>query len=373
MRWRFYRSGLYISPLAPLGARLHRRHADRAARVGGGFILVPAMIYLLGMSAQVVVGTSLVHDPRSSARRRPWSTPPPRKSVDIVLAGLLLLGGVIGAQYGALLAQKMKPDLLRSPGHHHPARRFAHGARPRLAARRDLHDRICCERAGPSSSAAALGRRAAAARRRQAAAGARRLARRIEIRYSFTGASCCCSARSSIPAGRRRAEPADIAVVLKGPVQPIVVREKQKIAGIWMNVDSNRFRSAPLLRGRLVAPLSQLVDERTAAIYELGLDNLQLSPGGGALPEKERRFEAGLIDLRRAKGSIRGSRTASRSARACSTARGSPSRPGAGRDLHRRDLPDRGRPGDRRRDARDQDREVGFEGFVANAADRIGR
>ena len=40
------------------------------------------------------------------------------------------------------------------------------------------------------------------------------------------------------------------------------------------------------------------VDERTASIYELGLHNLQLSPGGGALPEKERRFEAGLLDLR---------------------------------------------------------------------------
>jgi uncharacterized protein (TIGR02186 family) len=49
-------------------------------------------------------------------------------------------------------------------------------------------------------------------------------------------------------------------------------------------------------------PISQLVDERTAAIYEMGLQNLQLSPGGGALPEKDRRFEAGLLDLRRRKG-----------------------------------------------------------------------
>ena len=49
-------------------------------------------------------------------------------------------------------------------------------------------------------------------------------------------------------------------------------------------------------------PLSQLVDERTAAIYEMGLHNLQLSPGGGALPEKERRFEAGLLDLRKRQG-----------------------------------------------------------------------
>jgi uncharacterized protein (TIGR02186 family) len=86
-------------------------------------------------------------------------------------------------------------------------------------------------------------------------------------------------------------------------VQPILVREKQKIAGIWMNADSNRFRSAPSFYAVSSSrPISELLDERTAAIYELGLHNLQLSPGGGALPEKERRFEAGLLDLRSRSG-----------------------------------------------------------------------
>jgi uncharacterized protein (TIGR02186 family) len=97
--------------------------------------------------------------------------------------------------------------------------------------------------------------------------------------------------------------PADIVVVLKGPVQPIVVRQKQKIAGIWMNADSNRFQSAPTYYAVASSrPLRDLVDDRTAAIFELGLQNLQLSPGGGALPDKERRFEAGLLDLRRREG-----------------------------------------------------------------------
>ena len=67
-------------------------------------------------------------------------------------------------------------------------------------------------------------------------------------------------------------------------------------------------RSHPRARSR------ELVDERTAAIYELGLHNLQLSPGGGALPEKERRFEAGLLDLRPARAFIPRIRTASKSA-----------------------------------------------------------
>ena len=101
------------------------------------------------------------------------------------------------------------------------------------------------------------------------------------------------------PRGRIPDEPADIAVVLKGPVEPIVVREKQKVAGIWMNVESERFRSAPSFYAVASSrPLDQLVDERIAAIYELGLDNLQLSPGTGATPEVRQRFERGLIELR---------------------------------------------------------------------------
>jgi uncharacterized protein (TIGR02186 family) len=124
-------------------------------------------------------------------------------------------------------------------------------------------------------------------------------ARQVQIRYSFTGAQLLLFGAVVYPGGRAPDRPADIAVVLRGPVQPILVREKQKIAGIWMNADSNRFRSAPSFYAVASSrPIADLVDQRTAAIYELGLHNLQLSPGGGALPEKERRFEAGLLDLR---------------------------------------------------------------------------
>ena len=128
-------------------------------------------------------------------------------------------------------------------------------------------------------------------------------AREIQIRYSFTGTQLLLFGAILYPGGRVPSRGADIAVVLRGPVQPILVREKQKLAGIWMNADSNRFRSAPSFYAVASSkPLRAMVDERTAAIYELGLDNLQLSPGGGALPDKERRFEAGLLDLRRREG-----------------------------------------------------------------------
>jgi uncharacterized protein (TIGR02186 family) len=128
-------------------------------------------------------------------------------------------------------------------------------------------------------------------------------ARRVEIRYSFTGAQLLLFGAIVYPGGRAPTRPADIVVVLRGPVQPILVREKQRIAHIWMNADSNRFRSAPSFYAVASSKaVSDLVDERTASIYEMGLQNLQLSPGGGALPEKERRFEAGLLDLRRRHG-----------------------------------------------------------------------
>jgi uncharacterized protein (TIGR02186 family) len=128
-------------------------------------------------------------------------------------------------------------------------------------------------------------------------------ARQVQIRYSFNGAQLLLFGAVVYPGGRPPTEPADIAVVLRGPVQPILVREKQKVAGIWMNSDSDRFRSAPSFYSVASSrPVSNLVDERTAAVYELGLHNLQLSPGGGSLPEKERRFEAGLLDLRHRQG-----------------------------------------------------------------------
>jgi uncharacterized membrane protein YfcA len=112
MRWRFYQSGLYISPLAPLLLGFVSGMMTVLLGVGGGFIIVPAMIYLLGMSAQVVVGTSLLQILFVTAATTMIHATT-TKSVDIVLAILLLVGSVIGAQLGVRLAQKAKPELLR--------------------------------------------------------------------------------------------------------------------------------------------------------------------------------------------------------------------------------------------------------------------
>ena len=112
LRWRFYSSGLYLSPLAPLALGFIAGMLTLLLGIGGGFILVPAMIYLLGMPTRVVIGTSLVMILAVSAATTMVHSVT-TQSVDIVLAALLLVGGVVGAQYGAILTTRVKPDLLR--------------------------------------------------------------------------------------------------------------------------------------------------------------------------------------------------------------------------------------------------------------------
>jgi uncharacterized membrane protein YfcA len=112
LRWRFYRSGLYISPLAPLLLGFATGILTMLLGVGGGFILIPAMLYLLGMPAQVVVGTSLFQILFVSAAATMVHSVT-TKAVDIVLAVLLLLGSVVGAQLGARFAARARPEYLR--------------------------------------------------------------------------------------------------------------------------------------------------------------------------------------------------------------------------------------------------------------------
>ncbi len=124
--------------------------------------------------------------------------------------------------------------------------------------------------------------------------------RQVEIAYSFTGAELLLFGAIIYPGGVVPDGRTDVAVVLKGPPQSILVREKQKLAGlIWANADSARFRSAPTFYAISSSrPLDTLVDERTAAIYELGLGNIHLSPASGGDPGEAHRFESGFVDLR---------------------------------------------------------------------------
>lgn len=111
-RWRFYRSGLYISPVAPFVLGFGTGLLTVLLGVGGGFVLVPAMIYLLGMSTRTVVGTSLfqiLFVTAATTMVHALTT----QAVDIVLAVLLLIGSVTGAQVGVRFANRVKPEYLR--------------------------------------------------------------------------------------------------------------------------------------------------------------------------------------------------------------------------------------------------------------------
>jgi uncharacterized protein (TIGR02186 family) len=129
--------------------------------------------------------------------------------------------------------------------------------------------------------------------------------RDIEIAYSFTGAELLLFGAILYPGGRlpKGVAPTDIVVVVKGPTQPVLVREKQKVAGIWINAEHQRYSSAPSFYALASSrPIDRIVDERTRAIYELGLDSLQLSPGSSAVSTVEHRFQRGLVDLKRRAG-----------------------------------------------------------------------
>jgi uncharacterized membrane protein YfcA len=109
---RFRTSGLYISVIPPVLVGMSVGVLAAIMGVGGGFIMVPAMIYLLGMPTKVVVGTSLfqiIFVAAFTTMLHAVSS----QIVDVVLALLLMVGGVLGAQIGTQIGARMKAEQLR--------------------------------------------------------------------------------------------------------------------------------------------------------------------------------------------------------------------------------------------------------------------
>ncbi len=111
-KMRFRTSGLYISVIPPLVVGLFVGILSAIMGVGGGFIMVPAMIYLLGMPTKVVVGTSLFQIIFVTGFTTMLHATT-NYTVDVVLAVLLLVGGVIGAQIGTVIGARMPAEQLR--------------------------------------------------------------------------------------------------------------------------------------------------------------------------------------------------------------------------------------------------------------------
>jgi uncharacterized protein len=109
---RFQRSKLYISAIPPLLIGLFVGLLAAIMGVGGGFIMVPAMIYLLRVPTNIVVGTSLFQIVFLTAATTVLHASQ-NQTVDVVLAVLLMLGGVVGAQFGAVAGERLKAEQLR--------------------------------------------------------------------------------------------------------------------------------------------------------------------------------------------------------------------------------------------------------------------
>ena len=111
-RLRFPRSGLYISVIPPLAIGFVIGAISAIMGIGGGFILIPAMIYLLRMPTNVVIGTSLFQVMVITSLIVVMQAAA-TQTVDLVLAMLLMLGGVVGAQIGARVGAGMKSEYIR--------------------------------------------------------------------------------------------------------------------------------------------------------------------------------------------------------------------------------------------------------------------
>ena len=110
---RFPKSRLYISALLPLGLGVFVGIMSAIMGVGGGFIMVPAMIYLLGMPTIIVVGTSLFQIIFVTASVT-FLQAAQNQTVDLVLALILLVGGVIGAEMGSRVSTRLMGEQLRA-------------------------------------------------------------------------------------------------------------------------------------------------------------------------------------------------------------------------------------------------------------------
>lgn len=119
---------------------------------------------------------------------------------------------------------------------------------------------------------------------------------RIDINTTFKGAELLVFGAIQYPGGRVPDTAPDVAIVVRGPTEPVTVRRKERVAGIWLNTDAVRFESVPgFYAVATTRPISDLADDRIMAIYELGVRSLQLSPASGESEVVRAQFEDGLI------------------------------------------------------------------------------
>lgn len=125
----------------------------------------------------------------------------------------------------------------------------------------------------------------------------------VEISYGYAGAELLVYGAVQYSGGRMPGEAPKIAIIARGPDQAATVREKARVGGVWINAREQRFATAPsFFAVSTTAAMEELLDDRAAAVWELGLDFIQFSPVGAGDPVEAAAFQRGLVDLRRRAG-----------------------------------------------------------------------
>jgi hypothetical protein len=287
LRLRFPRSGLYISILPPLGFGFAIGAIAAIMGLGGGFILIPAMIYLLRMPTNVVIGTSLFYVLVVSCQIVVLQAAQ-TQTVDLVLAGILMLGGVIGAQLGVRLGAGLKSEHLRA----------LLGALLLLASAKFLTDVVLTpnERyvlaegawANPDDNQPfeTVGSNLPAAVAED----------QISVSSDYAGSYITIFGVNPDRRGR-----GDIVVVLRGPAQGATLMRKQSRLGFWVNGAPVEFSNTPSFFAVLTnRPLREIAS--TQSIWRYQLDAAAAAQLASAVPAggDPSDYRAALVRLRRA-------------------------------------------------------------------------
>ena len=288
--------------------------------VGGGFIMVPAMIYLIGMPTKVVVGTSVfqflfvtgftavLHAVQSG-------------TVDVLLALILLVGGVIGAQLGVgarrAAARRAAPHPPRAPRRRRlpqARRRPRDPARGALLAGRSLLSGAAAPRArGPPRLPAAI-LRSPCRSPPQEIGRHRRLDRQHLAQRQLRRLGALRLRRGPARRDRRRTGtgPLDIIITVKGPPRTIKVRRKDRRFGIWVNDATLTVRAgAELLCHRDHAAARRRSSATTERLrYGIGMDQAVRRVGGNDSIADTTPFTDALVRLRERHGHLCRSSTA---------------------------------------------------------------
>jgi hypothetical protein len=287
LRLRFPRSGLYISVLPPLALGFLIAGLAAIMGLGGGFVLIPAMIYLLRMPTNVVIGTSLFYVLVVSGLIVVMQATQTR-TVDLVLAAILMAGGVIGAQLGVRLGAGLKSEHLRA----------LLGVILLAASMKFLFDAVA-----PPPERYALASGAWAEMNDEPISATSTLPAAVAEEQITVGSDYEGSTITVFGVNPDRRGRGDIVVVLRGPEQSATVTRKRRVLGLWMNGPEVEFANTPSFFAVLSnRPLRQIASPQS--IWRYQLDPAATARLASVVPagDDPSAYRAALVRLRRDQG-----------------------------------------------------------------------